>query len=112
MRVPIRGKGTAEPADLTVKRKKYRRDLLPSGLFVARYFAAEQAGVDGATTHTGKVTQAAVRARLKEVADDREGRDERDALEVCLELMKALAAAKRATKAARTKLDAKEAALR
>ena len=110
--VPVRGKGTAEPADLTVKRKKYRMGLLPPGLVVARYFAAEQAGVDrlradeeaiareldefteentgedglldGATTHTGKVTQAAVRARLKEVADDREGRDERDALEVCL----------------------------
>ena len=41
--VPVRGKGTAEPPDLTVKRKKYKMDLLPPGLVVARYFATEQA---------------------------------------------------------------------
>ena len=37
--VPVRGKGTAEPPDLTVKRKKYKMDLLPPGLVVARHFA-------------------------------------------------------------------------
>ncbi len=133
--VPVRGKGTAEPPDLTVKHKKYKMDLLPPGLVVARYFATERAEVDrlrtddeeiareleefieentgedgllyGATTDTGKVTQAAVRACLKGVADDREGRYERDALEACLELMKALATTKRATKVAQTMLDAK-----
>ena len=87
--VPVKGKGTAEPPDLTVNRKKYRMDLLPPGLVVARYFATEQAEVDrlrteeesiareleefieeysgedglleGATSDAGKVTQAAVR---------------------------------------------------
>ena len=41
------------------------------------------------------------------VRNDPGGRDERDALEVCLDLMKSLAAAKRKTKAAQTELDAK-----
>ena len=133
--VPVRGKGKAEPADLTLKRKKYKMDLLPPGLVVARHFTTEQAEVDrlraeeeavareleelvedfsgedgllqGATSATGKVTQAAVRARLKEVGNDPEESDERDVLEVCLELMKSRAAAKRKTKAARAELDAK-----
>ena len=133
--VPVRGKGTTESADLTVKRRKYKMDLLPPGLVVARYFATEQAEVDrlraeeeavardldefveeysgedglleSATTDAGKVTQAAVRARLKVVRNEPGGGEERDALEVCLELMKSLAAAKRRTKAARTALDSK-----
>ena len=133
--VPVRGKGAAETADLTAKRKKYRMDLLAPGLVVARYFAAERAAVDrlrteeegiareleehieessgedglleGATSDTGKVTQAAVKARLKEVLHDPEAREERDALDVCLELMTAHASAKRLTKAAQTELDAK-----
>ena len=133
--VPVRGKGTAEPPDLTVKRKKYKMDLLPPGLVVARYFATRQAEVDrvrveeeavareleeyveeysgedglleGATTDAGKVTQAAVRARLKVVGNDPEGSDERDALKACLEFMKSRAAAKRGTKAAQTDLDSK-----
>ncbi len=53
------------------------------------------------------MTQAKVRARLKELADDPEGRKECGVLEVCLILMKSLAAAKRTAKAAQTKLDAK-----
>ena len=133
MLVPVRGKGAAEPPDLTVKRKKYRMDLVPPGLVVARFFATEQAEVDrlrgeeeavgreleefveeyagedglldGATSDAGKVTQAAVRKRLKEVAQDPEGHEERDALDVCLDLMKAHATAKKAVKAAKTKLD-------
>jgi len=133
--VPVKGKGTAETPDLTVNRKKYRMDLVPPGLVVVRYFATEQAEVDrlrteqesiareleefieeysgedglleGATSDTGKVTQAAVRARLKAVVGDPEGQEERDVLEVCLDLMKALAAAKRAAKAAQTRLDSK-----
>ena len=43
---PVRGKGTAELADLTVKRRKYKMDLLPPGLVVARYFVTEQAEID------------------------------------------------------------------
>ena len=133
--VPVKGKKAAETPDLTVNRKKYRMDLVPPGLVVARYFATEQAEVDqlrtdeeriareleefieeysgedglleGATSDTGKVTQVTVRARLKAVAGDPEGQEERDVLEVCQDLMKALAAAKRAAKAAQTRLDSK-----
>ncbi len=133
--VPARGKGTAESADLTVKRKKYKMDLLPPGLVVARYLAAEQSNVDrlraeeeavareleefvdeysgedglleGAATAAGKVTQASVRARLRVRADDPEGDEERDMLEMCLDLMKSHGKAKRTTKAAQVELDAK-----
>ena len=108
---------------------------MPPGLVVARYFAADQAEVDrlrteqeniareleefveeysgedglleGATRDAGKVTQAAVRARLKAVAGNPEDQEERDALEVCLALMKALAAAKKVARAAQTKLDSR-----
>ncbi len=132
---PVRGKGATEAADLTVKRKKYRMDLVPPDLVVARYFTAERAVVDSlqaeeeeiarelkehieeysgedglleeATSDTGKVTKAAVKARLKEVVHDPEAREERDALDVCLELMTTHATARKSTKAAQTKLDAK-----
>ena len=131
--VTVKGKKAAETPNLTVNRKKYRMDLVPPGLVVARYFATEQAEVDrlrtkqesiareleefieeysgedglleSATSNAGKVTQAAVRARLKVVGGDDEGQEERDVLEVCLDLMKALAAARRAAKAAQTRLD-------
>ena len=130
-----RGKGATVSPDLTVRRTKYKMDLLPPELVVARYFAGERGGVErlmadeeaigrdvaafvaehagedgplsGATTATGKVTQAAVKARLRVVGDGPEDREERDALEVCFDLMKAHAKAKRTTKAAQSKLDAK-----
>ena len=133
--VPVPGKKSAEQPDLIVKRRKFKMDLLPPRLVVARHFATEQAEVDGlradqeavareleefveeysgedgllegATTDAGKVTQAAVRARLKVVRNEPGGGDELDALEVCLELMKSLGAAKGRTKAAQTELDEK-----
>ena len=135
MLVAVRGKGATEAADLTVKRKKYKMDLLPPGLVVARHFAAERVAIDhlrteeegiareleehieessgedglleGATSDTGKVTQSAAKARLKEVLLDPEAHEEREALDVCLELMTAHATAKKATKAAQTDLDEK-----
>ena len=133
--VPVRGKGAAEAADLTVKRKKYRMDLLPPDLVAARYFEAQRVSIDrlrteeegiareleehieecsgedglleGARSDTGKVTQGAAKARLKEVLHDPEAHEERDALDVYLELMSAHATAKKATKAAQTDLDEK-----
>ncbi|MDE0102751.1 MAG: class I SAM-dependent DNA methyltransferase [Bryobacterales bacterium] len=123
-----------ESSDLTVRRMKYKMDLLPPDLVAARYCAAEQREValllaererigrevegfveehtgedgllDGATTNTGKVTQAAVRARLKEVRGGSGDPDERGALELCLDLMKTHAKAKRVVKTAQAKLDA------
>ncbi len=123
-----------ESPDLTVKRTKYKMDLLPPGLVAGRYFSEEERVVefliaeqdrigreveafveentgedgllDGATTDAGNVTQAAVRARLKEIRGGDGDPDERDTLEVCLDLMKAEAKGKRAAKEARTLLDA------
>ena len=46
MLVPVGGKGKAESADLIVKRKKYKMDLVPPELVVARYFVTERAEID------------------------------------------------------------------
>ena len=35
-----------ETADITIKRKKYKTDLIPPALIVARWFAAEQAAIE------------------------------------------------------------------
>ena len=68
--------------------------------FVEEY-SGEDGLLEGATSDAGKVTQAAVRARAEGGgAAIPKGQEERDVLEVCLDLMKALAAAKRAAKAA------------
>ena len=133
-RVLAGGKGqAAESPDLTVKRTKYRMDLLPPSLVAARYFAearreverlraaqerigseveafieentGEDGPLDGATTDAGNVTQAAVRARLREIRGEAGDPDERDALQVCLDLMKEEAKAKKAAKDARACLD-------
>ncbi len=128
------GKGKAgKSADLTVNRIKYKMDLLPPGLVVARYswgergeverlvaeeeakgrelvvFVEENAGEDeplsDATTAKGKVTQAAVRARLGAVGDGAMDLEERDALRACLDLMKAYAKAKGASTVAQANLN-------
>ena len=87
-----------ETADLTIKRKKYKMDLIPPALIVARYFADEQdaiemlqtkqttaenelaeyieehAGEDGllaeATTDKGSITKSSVQARLIALTPD------------------------------------------
>ncbi len=82
-----------ETSDLTIKKKKYRMDLIPPALIVARYYVKEQAEIDklqttletaeqvfreyveehtgdygllaDATTDAGNVTKDSVKARLK-----------------------------------------------
>ena len=133
-RVLVGKRQAGESPDLTVRRTKYKMDLLPPGLVAVRYFSEEQREVEfllaeqeriaremeafveentgedgllgGATTDAGNVTQAVVRARLREVRSGGGDSDERDTLEVCLDLMKAEAKAKRAAKEARALLDA------
>ena len=132
-RVLVGKRQAGESADLTVKRTKYGMDLLPPDLVASRYFAygqrevklllaeqerigreveafvEENTGEDGlldsATTDAGKVTQTAVRTRLREIRDGPADPDESDVLEVCLDLMKAHGKAKRAAKDAQVKLD-------
>lgn len=128
-------KNIRETSDLTVERKKYRMDLIPPGLIVARYFAEEQAEVDGleakrdaaerkleefveedsgqeglledAKTDKGTVTKASVGERLKELEKEAESEGEQKALARCLELIEAEAAASKAVKDAQGELDMK-----
>jgi len=104
-----------ETPDLTIKRKKYKMDLVPPPLIVARYFAAEQAAIDDAqakldeaarmleefveentgedglledaVNDKGKATKTAVNARLREIDDDPEFAEEQKALEMCRKLI-------------------------
>ena len=94
----IQDKKVKETPDLTIKKKKYKMDLIPPALIVARYFADEQAqienlqtaletatqtleeyieehtGEDGlladATNDSGNITKASVKARLDAIQPD------------------------------------------
>lgn len=115
--------------------KKYKMDLIPPRLIVARYFKPEREALDlleierdtaaaaleeFTDEHSGeegaleplkndkdKVTKGAVTARLKELAKamDEEDEEERQALERWVELSDAESVAKARAKAARDKLD-------
>ena len=54
----IQNKNLKETPDLTIKKKKYKMDLIPPTLIVARYFAEEQANIDALQTDLGSATQA------------------------------------------------------
>ncbi len=94
----IQDKNLKETPDLTIKKKKYKMDLIPPALIVACYFADEQAEIDTVQTaletaeqafeeyieeHTGEegllsevandsgnVTKTSLNARLKELTPD------------------------------------------
>ena len=100
-----------ETPDLTLKRRKYKMDLIPPELIVARYFAADQVNIDAlqnayetaisklaefveentsedgllqdATNDKGKVTKTAVTKLLKIIQDEPDSDEERDALTRC-----------------------------
>lgn len=123
-----------ETPDLVVKRKKYKMDLIPPSLIVARYFADTQAEIDAlqarqdettqaleeyiedhtveegpleeALNDKGKVTKGGVNDRLKALTDEPDSDEEEAALKQCLKLMDAEADAKKAVKNAQEKLDA------
>ena len=124
-----------ETPDLTIKRRKYKMDLVPPALIVARYFAAEQVAVDSlqvrqetasreleefveehtgedrlledALNDKGKVTKTGVNGQLKAIQhdDEPESDEERDALTRCLALIDAESKAGRAVKEAQAALD-------
>ena len=106
-----------EKADLTIGRSKYKMDLVPPALIVARYFAKEQCAMEAlqaeqetaaceleefveehtgeeglladATNDKGKVTKSGVTERLNAIDGEPESDDERDALTRCLALIEA-----------------------
>ncbi|RLK51359.1 type I restriction enzyme M protein [Alkalispirillum mobile] len=126
-----------EEPDLTVgngkKAKKYKLDLIPPALVIARYFADEQARLDtlqaDAETASreleefieeqdgeedllsevkndkGKVTKTEIPKRLKALKGEPEADDEIAALKQCKKLMDNEASAKKAVKEAQTELD-------
>ena len=121
-----------ETPDLTIKRNRYKMDLVPPMLVVERFFSKErdavealQAGREIATReleefveeHTGeeglledadddgKVTKGSVRDRLKAIKGEPESDEERDALTRCLSLINAEAEAGKTVKEAQAALD-------
>jgi type I restriction enzyme M protein len=128
-----KGEKLKETPDLVIGKQKYKADLIPPGLIVARYFVDEQAEVDqlqaeldtvsqelealieehggeeglltDAQTDAGKVSKANVAARLKAIKGDGSAKEERTVLKQCLDLFDQEATAKKAVKDAQTALD-------
>ena len=126
-----REKKIKETPDLTIKRRKYKMDLIPPELIVARYFADEQAVIEALQAkqeaaareleefveeHTaeeglledvandkGKVTKSGVMERLKAIRHEPESDEERDVLKHCRTLIEAEAA--KSVKEAHARLD-------
>ena len=122
-----------ETPDLTTNRKKYKMDLVPPALIVARYFATEQAAIEmlqakqetaareleefieehtgeeglleDAVNDKGKVTKSRVKNRLKVIQNELESDDERGALTDCLAIFEAEDKAGKAVKKAQDALD-------
>jgi type I restriction enzyme M protein len=126
---------TKEKPDFTVGKLKYKAELIPTALVIARYFAAEQGTIEKleaevvatqqameemAEEHSGeeglleaaknekeKVTKASVVARLKEIKGDTDAADERKVLSNYLALIEKEAANSAKVKAAQDALMAK-----
>ena len=127
-----------ETPDLTIgsgrNGKKYKMDLIPPGLMVARFFEDEQSRVDNllaeqetayreleeflegqdgeddplseARNDKGNVTKTAVNDRRKAIRDEPESDEEQAALKHCLELIEAESKAGKAVKDAQVELNA------
>ena len=128
-----KGEKLKETPDLTIDKQKYKADLIPPKLIIARYFAkpqqqldqlqadldaiaqelealieehsGEEGALSDAQTDAGKVSKASVAARLKEIKDDASAKEEWVVLNQCLDLFDREAAAKKAVKEAQDALD-------
>ena len=131
----IQDKQMKETPDLVIKKNRYKMDLIPPALIVARYFAEEQAtietleakhttaeseleefveahiGEDGlladALNDSGNITASSVKARLKALTPDKtqDNDAEQNALEYCLSLLDAKSKADKAIKESQLDLD-------
>ena len=130
-----KGKRIHETPDLTVKRQKYKLDLVPARLVIVRYFESEQQAIDELLTaheyaaraldeyveehggegglmedclnDKGKATKASLKSRLTAIKGDDDSNDgeERSVLARCLALLEAEAETNKAAKAAQAALD-------
>ncbi len=128
-------KKTKEKPDFTVGKQKFKTDLIPAPVLIARYFAKEQAAIESmeaeataivqsmeeiaeenggeegllaeAKNEKDKLTKASVTARLKGIKGDAEYADELKVLENYLALLEKEAEADSRVKAAQKELEAK-----
>ncbi len=133
--VAKKGEKLRETPDLIIGKQKYKSDLIPPALIVARYFTEEQNTIDclqadkdaaaqelesfieehsgeeglleDAKNEKGKVTGATLKSRIKEIRikGDAGAKDELKVLEMCQKLMDADKAAGVAVKHAQVGLD-------
>ncbi|MBU1230237.1 MAG: type I restriction-modification system subunit M [Proteobacteria bacterium] len=132
------GKATYhEPHDFVFSKKRYKADIVPPALMIARYFPSEQAAVEKLEAQAaaleqqmdemqeehsgedglldpviedGKIAKANVTARLKEIRHDKSLADECAVLEAYQALLEKEAAASKKGKEAQKALEAKVAA--
>ncbi|MXX05028.1 MAG: SAM-dependent DNA methyltransferase [Gemmatimonadetes bacterium] len=129
------GRKIKEAPDLTIKRVKYKMDLLPPELIVSRYFGSQQTTIETLQAkqeidsreleefveeHTGeeglladvvndkgKVTKSSVTQRFKAIQFEPESEEEQDALKQCRTLIEAVIKVTKAVKVAQELLDEK-----
>ena len=130
-----KGRKVKELPDLTIKRVKYKMDLLPPKLIVSRYFTGDQTAIEALQTKheiasreleefveeqtgeeglladvvndKGKVTKSSVTQRLKAIRFEPESEEEQDALKQCRTLIEAETQVTKAVKILQELLDEK-----
>jgi type I restriction enzyme M protein len=130
-------KKTKEKADFTVGKLKFKAELVPPALMIARYFTAEKVAIEDLEAEVaaieqkleelkdehsseegllseviedGKISKGAVTARLNEVKQEKDADDERKTLENYLAVLEQESDANRKVKDATKALEAKVAA--
>jgi type I restriction enzyme M protein len=78
-----KGSKTKEKPDFTVGKLKYRAELIPTTLIIARYFAAEQAAIEKLEAEVATTQQA-----MEELAEEHSGEDVNTGEEKILEKAK------------------------
>jgi type I restriction enzyme M protein len=127
-----------EPHDYLIGKRRYKSDLVPAAILVAKYFATERTAIDTLANHLAnqqqqlddmleehsgedglmaeviegegdkqKVNAKALKARLKEIAKDRDYADEHKVLTAYAAVQEELATTKAQIKAAEEALDKK-----
>jgi len=128
-----KGEKETDEADIVIGKAKFRAELIPPDLVVARYFGEEKAALDSlkanfeavsqemtemqeesggedgllaaVTSDKGKISKVNVKARLKEIRGDSDAGDEREVLERYLTLIERESETKSAVKSAEEALN-------